>query len=227
MTVAVIPARGGSKRVPRKNIVDIGGKPMMAWTITAALESGVFDSVVVSTDDPEIAGLARDWGAVPVHRGQFADDHTPVSTVTLYVLEQLKAEQQKEYETVVQLMPNCPFRSADHIRAAVETFVNRAARFQISCFKYGWMNPWWAARLGPDLCPVPLFPEALKTRSQDLDELYCPTGAIWIANTAALAGSRTFYGPGHIWCPLDWKAAMDIDSPEDLDFARALLAAGL
>ena len=82
--IALIPARGGSKRIPKKNIIEFSGKPMIAWTIEAALKSEKFEKVVVSTDDPEIASVAQKYGAaVPFLREEDADDFTPISTVTL------------------------------------------------------------------------------------------------------------------------------------------------
>ena len=89
--IAVIPARGGSKRIPRKNIIGFFGKPLIAWTIDAARESGLFDRVLVSTDDAEIAAIARDWGAeVPFLRDRHADDVAPVARATLRALEQVR-----------------------------------------------------------------------------------------------------------------------------------------
>lgn len=221
--LAVIPARGGSKRIPRKNIMDFMGKPLIAWTIEAAVNSGVFKRVFVSTDDGEIAAVAKKYGAeIPFLRDKYCDDITPVSKVTMYALEQLKVRLGEEYRTVVQLMPNCPLRGSADIVNACKTFGDSGAPFQISCFKFGWMNPWWAVKLGEGGEPVPLFPEALKTRSQDLPDLYCPTGAIWIAAAAELLAQGTFYGKDHKFCPMPWEAAVDIDNYEDVEFAKAV-----
>jgi CMP-N-acetylneuraminic acid synthetase len=221
--IAVIPARGGSKRIPRKNIIDFAGKPMIAWTISAALESELFSHILVSTDDPEIATVSKDWGAeVPFLRDSAADDISPVSRATLAALHQAEAYWGTDADTVVQLMPNCPLRRSDDIVAAFARFRSGAAPFLISCFRYGWMNPWWAHRLDPSGKPEPLFKCALSRRSQDIEALYCPTGAVWIANIAALRKSQTFYGPGHIFHPIEWTSAIDIDDPEDLAMARAV-----
>jgi CMP-N-acetylneuraminic acid synthetase len=226
LIVAIIPARGGSTRIPRKNIVNFCDKPLIAWTIEAARECGLFKRIIVSTDDAEIASIAVDRGAeVPFHRDRYADDQTPVSVVTVHALEQLRGVLGEEYESVVQLMPNCPLRRASDIGDAYRHFVTSGSRFQISCFKFGWMNPWWAVTVDDRGRPAPLFPEMLKKRSQDLPDLYCPSGAIWIANARALMESKTFYGESHIFYPIDWKAAVDIDTSEDLEFARAVYEA--
>ena len=142
--VAIIPARGGSKRIEKKNIRELCGKPMIGWTISAARESGLFDRIVVSTDDPEIADVAKGLGAsVPFLRKHYADDISPVSLATVGTLRQLSDELGEQYDIVVQLMANCPLRRASHIVEALDNFVAQQARSQISCFKFGWMNPCW------------------------------------------------------------------------------------
>jgi CMP-N-acetylneuraminic acid synthetase len=221
--VAVIPARGGSKRIPRKNIMPFHGKPMIAWTIDAALESGLFDRVLVSTDDPEIAEVAARHGApVPFLRDGFADDQSPVSLATLASLDQLERECGESYAVVAQLMANCPIRSAADIRDAVAHFDLAGAPSQISCFKFGWMNPWWASKLSEGGHPQMLFPEALAVRSQDLPSLYCPTGAIWVADVLQLRQGNTFHLPGRVFCELSWESAVDIDDTDDFRMAEAI-----
>ena len=221
--IAIIPARGGSKRIPRKNVTPFRGRPMIGWTIEAALESAAFDIVLVSTDDAEIAETARAEGAeVPFLREAHADDQSPVSEAIITALGQAERHYATSFSSVAQLMPNCPLRGADEIRAAWAHFEDGAHRFQISAFEFGWMNPWWAARIGADGQPDWLFPGARSSRSQDLDRLYCPTGAIWIAEAPALVAARSFYGPGHVLCPMPWQAAIDIDDWHDLHMAEAL-----
>jgi N-acylneuraminate cytidylyltransferase len=221
--IAIIPARGGSKRIPRKNIMPFRGRPMIGWTIEAALESGVFDTVLVSTDDAHIAETARVEGAdVPFLRDAHADDQSPVSEAIITALGQAERHYGTSFSSVAQLMPNCPLRGADEIRAAWTFFEGGAHRFQISAFEFGWMNPWWAARMRADGQPEWLFPEARLLRSQDLDRVYCPTGAIWIAEVPALLGARSFYGSGHVLFPIPWQSAIDIDDWHDLRMAEAL-----
>jgi CMP-N-acetylneuraminic acid synthetase len=222
--IAIIPARGGSKRIPRKNIVPFGGKPMLAWTIEAALNSGCFAKVLVSTEDEEIAEVARRYGAeVPFLRNSHFDDQSTVSEAVCSALEQAQKLYGRTFSYVAQLMANCPLRGAEDIKSAMGYFSAGTHEFQISCFKFGWMNPWWAVKLDGQNYPQPMFPEALKTRSQDLPPLYCPTGAIWLAKPDALLRSRSFYGPGYKFFSLDWRAAVDIDDYEDLAMAQVLL----
>lgn len=221
--IAIIPARGGSKRIPKKNILDFFGVPMIVKTIQAANDSGCFDRVLVSTDDPAIAEISREHGAeVPFLRNDKADDVSPVSEATLFALLQAEVHWGEQYETVVQLMANCPLRTAEDIRRAVTAFDARTSAFQISSFKFGWMNPWWSVRLQDNAIPERLFPHAFSCRSQDLEDLYCPTGAIWIANSTALKEECTFYGEGHVFENMPWTSALDIDDYNDLEMAKAV-----
>jgi CMP-N-acetylneuraminic acid synthetase len=224
-TVAVIPARGGSKRIPGKNIMDFMGKPLIAWTIEAALRAGIFQRIVVSTDDEKIAAVATECGIdVPFLRGEASDDISPVSIATISALKQAGKFWNEEYDIVVQLMANCPLRGSGDIVEAYNNFIDNNFNFQLSAFKFGWMNPWWATRLDSSQKPEFIFPEALKKRSQDLEELYCPTGAIWIARVDKLLKETTFYGNEYRFFPLDWKAAVDIDNYEDVEFAEMIFA---
>jgi len=221
--LAVVSARGGSKRIPRKNIIDFFGRPLMAWSIRAALDAGVFRKVIVSTDDAEIAAIAREHGAeAPFIRERFTDDHSPISTVVADAVEIMRDRFGENYDVVAQIMPNCPMRTAEEIRDAYRNFTDNKLDFQLSSFAYGWMNPWWAFKISEDGAPSPLNERGLKSRSQDLEKLYCPTGAIWLAKTAALLRSKNFYGPGFRLYPIPWQSAVDIDDYEDLEMARAV-----
>lgn len=221
--IAVIPARGGSKRIPKKNIIDFMGKAMIAWTIEAALESQVFDRILLSTDSEEIAQVGRDCGLdIDFLRNDKNDDISPVSEATIAAIKQAEEYYGETYETVVQLMANAPLRKSVDISNHYNEFVSQEREFQLSSFKFGWMNPWWAAKLQEDNSPEWMFPEGITKRSQDLDDLYCPTGVIWIANVEKLKKSNTFYGPNYKFCEIDWKSAVDIDDYEDLEFAKAL-----
>nr|WP_317199863.1 acylneuraminate cytidylyltransferase family protein [uncultured Psychrobacter sp.] len=222
--IAIIPARGGSKRIPKKNIIDFNGQPMIAWSIQAARDSGAFTRILVSTDDPEIAEVAKNLGAeVPFLREQYADDHATVSEATTVALQQAMDYWQEEYKVVVQLMANCPLRTSADIIAALASFEQCKRTAQISCFEYGWMNPWWATQIDKRGKPNKLFPEAFAKRSQDLPKLYCPTGAIWISTVEHLLKYKTFYSPEHTFEPISLESAMDIDDYADLRFAKALL----
>jgi CMP-N-acetylneuraminic acid synthetase len=221
--IAIIPARGGSKRIPKKNIIDFDGKPMIAWTIEAALKSKYISNVIVSTDDLEIAEVSKVFGAeVPFLRESNADDHSPISLATIHTLTQIEKQQKKKPKIVVQLMANCPLRDQNDIDLAIENFLANKNNFQISCFKYGWINPWWAHKVDETGKAEPIFDEVGFKRSQDLPDLFCPTGAIWIARVPELIESQTFYGENYKFFPLSWLKAIDIDDYADLEMASIL-----
>lgn len=221
--IAIIPARGGSKRILKKNIIDFNGKPMIAWTIEAALKSQLFSKVLVSTDCEETADIARAFGAeVPFLRRGYSDDITPVSEATLDALLQAEKFWNLDFDTVTQLMANCPLRSSDDIINFRTEFLSRNIDFLLSCFKFGWMNPWWAFKLNEENKHSFLFEVATKKRSQDLDDLFCPTGSIWMANARTFKDAKTFYGEGQQFGVINWVAAIDIDDHNDLNMAKLI-----
>lgn len=222
--IAIIPARSNSKRIPNKNIVEVAGKPLLGWTVSAALESECFAKVVVSTDSEDIALIAEEAGAeVPFLRSAFHDDHSPSSVATIYALEQSMAHWGMSFDVTVQLLPTCPLRNADDIRSSIQVFEDKQRVFQISAQGFGWANPAWAAVLKEDGAPEWIDHKNLSSRSQDMPELVTPSGAIWIANTSALVKAKTFYGPGLCLEKLSLLSSIDIDEIEHLEIARMLL----
>ncbi|WP_109484779.1 cytidylyltransferase domain-containing protein [Occallatibacter savannae] len=223
--IAIIPARGGSKRVPGKNIRPLGGKELIGYTIEAAASSGLFERVVVSTDSEEIAAVAAKYGAeTPFLRArEISDDVTPVSAATADALERLDPDG-SQYDFVAQLMANCPLRTAGDLVSSFEQFVKSGADSQISIVRYGWQNPWWAMRRDESSFMLdPLFPREMSARSQDLPELFCPTGAIWWGKTRVIRELRTFHIANRTGWEIDWRHGVDIDTPEDMTFAEVLL----
>jgi pseudaminic acid cytidylyltransferase len=222
--VAIIPARGGSKRIPRKNVREFYGKPLIAYTIEAAITSGIFSKVIVSTDSEEIAVVAKRFMAeVPFLReANIADDHTPVSLVTLDALERLDPDGTK-YRHIAQVMPNCPLRTAEDIRESYRQFIAAEADSQISVTRFGWLNPWWAMTRNEKCELSPIFPEQIGKRSQDLPEAFCPTGAIWWAKTDVLRRERTFHIEGRTGWGMPWQRAIDIDTEDDWKLAGLLM----
>jgi N-acylneuraminate cytidylyltransferase len=220
--VAIIPARGGSKRIPHKNIFDLLGKPMIAYTIEAAIQSGVFEKVIVSTDSTEIAEVAKNFGTdVPFMREKYTDDYSNVSEVVIHALDQTEKYYETKYNVVTSLMPNCPLRNAENIKSAIKNFSDNKYLSQISCFRFGFMNPWWAFKMNNDYSAEWIFDD-IKKRSQDLPELFCPTGAIWISQTEYLKKHNSFYSPEVKYFEMDWKNAIDIDNYEDIEIAKSI-----
>jgi CMP-N-acetylneuraminic acid synthetase len=210
--------------VPLKNIRELCGRPAIAYSIDAALESGLFERVVVSTDSEQIASVAVACGAeVPFMRDAvLADDHAPVSAATVDALERLDSAG-TSFRAVAQLMANCPLRNARDIRDSYDQFASSGAAGQISITRYGWLNPWWAVVRDPDFRLRNILPESLGRRSQDLPEVFCPTGAIWWATADALRAERTFHTADKRGWEIPWQRAVDVDTQEDWEMAEMLM----
>lgn len=223
--LAVIPARGGSKRIPGKNIRPMAGQPLIEYTIEAALGSGIFDRVVVSTDSPQIAAIARAAGAdVPFLRETaLADDHTPVSVATADMLERLGSSS-SVFDSVAQLMPNCPLRTSADIVDSYRSFAESGFSSQISVCRYGWLNPWWAITRDEGDALVPVFEQRHAERSQDQPDVFCPTGAVWWVRAATLRAERTFHIARRTGWELPWERAVDIDDEDDWRMAEVLMS---
>lgn len=222
--IAIILARGGSKRLPKKNILNFGGKPLIAWSIEAAIKSKMFKKILVSTDSKQIAGISIKYGAeVPFLRNTNSDDFSSSSKATHTALLQAENYWNMKFDIVTQLMANCPLRTATNIQKGIRAFNKSNAPSQISCFKFEWMNPFWAFKLSKNRKPKLLFPKEIYKRSQDLPSLFCPTGALWIAKRNIFVEKKDFYLPNYTSEPLEWISAIDIDNKEDFDMAKMFL----
>jgi CMP-N-acetylneuraminic acid synthetase len=223
--LAVIPARGGSKRIPGKNLRCLGGKPLLSYAVVAAQQCGLFTHVLVSTDSPEIADVAREYGAeVPFLREPaLSDDFVPVSAATADALDRLDPDG-SAYDYVCQLMPNCPLRNATDISDSFQQITATGAESQISVVRYGWQNPWWALRRDESLVLKPVFEDAMAMRSQDLPDLFCPSGAVWWANADTLRRERTYHIDDRTGWEISWMHGIDIDTEDDWAMAEVLLS---
>lgn len=193
MKIAVIPARGGSKRIPRKNIKDFCGKPMIAWSIGAAQACGLFDHIIVSTDDAEIAEVAKTWGAeVPFMRPvELSNDFVGTRAVTLHALEWAMAEY-GNIAYVCTIYATAPFIKATDLSNGLALMVEsgKSLAFTVTSFPY----PIQRALLITKTSGVAMFqPEYLMTRSQDLQSAYHDAGQFyWAKAEAIMAGIPTF-----------------------------------
>lgn len=222
-TLAVIPARGGSTRVPHKNLALVEGHPLLAYAVSAALSSGCFDAVVVSTDNTEYAQVATSYGALVVDRpAELATHNAGLVDVLLHALDDLE----DDYTDVCQMMACCPLRSAADIVAHFNHFRNARARFQISVVPYVGTYPEWAMSLSSESVLKAVSGDSFGSSHALGDNFVCPTGAIWFAETAALRAERTFYASDLLGVSMAASNGFDIDTPEDLAHAR-ILAAGL
>ncbi|ANJ55191.1 pseudaminic acid cytidylyltransferase [Pseudomonas silesiensis] len=215
MNLAIIPARGGSKRIPRKNIKLFCGKPMIAWSIEAALQSGCFDQVIVSTDDEEIAEVARCYGAtVPFMRpAELSDDHTGTIPVIRHGIEWFHAQGQSVEHTCC-LYATAPFVSPEDIRRGFDTLAEVGCDYAFSVTSYAFPIQ-RAIRLNAEGRVEMFNTEHFNTRSQDLEEAYHDAGQFYWGRSDAWLQGRMIFNPGSTPVVLPRHRVQDIDTPED------------
>ena len=218
-TLGLITARGGSKGIPRKNVRMLAGKPLIAWTIEAALRAGVLDAVVVSTDYEEIAAVARQAGAeVPFLRpAELAEDSTPGVDPVLHALDALPG-----YDAVLLLQPTSPLRSSTDICACLTLAAESAAASVVSVCEPQ-THPYWTYRLLEGRRLEPLFQGATAARRQDLPEAYALNGALYLADAAWLRERCAFVGAETLAYVMPAARSVDIDNELDWRIADMLL----
>ncbi|PDT81734.1 pseudaminic acid cytidylyltransferase [Sinorhizobium sp. BJ1] len=215
MKLAVIPARGGSKRIPRKNIKQFAGKPMITWSIDAAIESGCFDRVIVSTDDQEIAEIARQSGAeVPFLRpAELSDDYATTSDVIRHAINWL-AESDVSPERVCCIYATAPFLRASDLARGFDLLEERGADFAFSATSYAFPIQ-RAIRLTSEGRVEMLMPEQFSTRSQDLDEVYHDAGQFYWGRSEAWLSGKPVFSSFATALILPRYLVQDIDMPDD------------
>jgi len=224
--IAIIPARGGSKRLHRKNILPLGGVPLVAWSILAAKQSGVFCDILVSTDDQEIADVAITYGArvLWMRPPELAGDTASVVDVLLYDLNRYEATVKVEVDSVMLLQPTSPYRRASTIRGAVEAFqnANGASIVGVSPAK---THPFWCLVADEEGSMRPFAnPDGLALRSQDLPPVFEVNGCLYLTDTRYLRESRSIYTkPFRPFVIDDPVESIDIDTPFDWRVAEACL----
>jgi CMP-N-acetylneuraminic acid synthetase len=219
----MIPARSGSKRIPGKNVRRLFGHPMLAYAVSAALNSRLFSQVIVSSEDLTIGRIAEWYGAAFVLRpSELASDSASLVDVARHVLNVLRSRG-IEPEAICQCMPNCPLVRSEDIVEHWRLFNGGHRLFQISVVPYRGVHPHWA--VVSDDCRVGrwLFGERNLVRSQELSPAFCPTGAIWWARTSDFLTQNAFYGSPFHLAPIDPNRGIDIDNEEDLELAELLV----
>jgi N-acylneuraminate cytidylyltransferase len=215
MKLAVIPARGGSKRIPRKNIKMFCGKPMIAWSIEAALQSGCFDKVIVSTDDEEIAEVARQYGAsVPFMRpAELSDDYAGTIPVIQQAIEWCKANG-FDVRQVCCLYATAPFVSPEDLHRGLKILEQSGSQYAFSVTSYAF--PIQRAIRLTGTGRVEMFnPEYFNTRSQDLEESYHDAGQFYWGLADAWLQGKMIFSPESSAVLLPRHRVQDIDTPED------------
>lgn len=223
MKLAVIPARGGSKRIPRKNIKLFCGRPIIAWSIDTARASGCFDRIVVSTDDDEIAAIARAEGAeTPFMRPRtLADDYTGTMAVVEHAIRATEAQCQ-EFSHVCCIYPTAPLLLPCSLNDAYERLITSGAAFSFGVASYG--HPIQRAlRLSSDGDVSMFEPRFAMTRSQDLEPGFHDAGQFcWGVRDAFLTGVSPLSSGSSVAVVLPRQRVVDIDTLEDWDLAEAL-----
>ncbi|MFW8600413.1 cytidylyltransferase domain-containing protein [Desulfobacterota bacterium M19] len=224
--LGLIPAKGSSTRLPRKNIMPLGGKPLISWAGEALKNSGICDRIVVSTEDKEVASVARDEGLeVPFLRpAKLAVDPAGVVDVALHCLATLR-HLGDTYDTLIITLPTCPFRTAQDIRNAYNLFRERNANFLmgVSSFDH---TPFAAMQL-QDGTVKPWFPNYFGRKSQEMPAAYRPNGALNILAIKEFEEARSYFETPLYAYIMPWPRGIDIDTPDDLTMAEAVLASKL
>ncbi|WP_151901323.1 cytidylyltransferase domain-containing protein [Sulfurimonas hydrogeniphila] len=220
--LAIIPARGGSKRLPRKNVLDLAGKPLISWSIEAAKQSKYIDEVVVSSDDDEVLNIAKEQNASIMKRPvRLATD----TATTFEVVEHLIKNFEKQYTYIILLQPTSPLRKSEDIDKAIEFLHTKNADAVISVCEME-HSPLWSNTLPKDKSMATfLHKEILNKRSQDLETYYRLNGSIYIIKVAKLLEKKSFFLKDNIYAyVMDQKKSIDIDTKLDLEIANYLLS---
>lgn len=217
--ICIIPARGGSKRIPGKNIKDFIGKPIIAYSIEAARESGLFDEVMVSTDDSEIAQIAKDYGArVPFLRSsKNADDFATTAEVLLEVIE-CYGEQGRNFDNLCCIYPCAPFVQTDKLRKAHEMLVEESLDCVFPVVPFGY--PVQRALRVQGHNASMFSPQYEFSRSQDLEEAYHDCGQFYFVKVESLFRNRSLFSVNTGVIILGLMEAQDIDTESDWKLAE-------
>ena len=219
--LAIIPARGGSKELPQKNILPLAGKPLIVWSIEAANKSKYIDRCIVSTDDEEIAQLAKKYGCeVPFMRpAELATDDANVNDVFLHVLDLLR----EQYDILVVLQPTSPLRESEDIDHALEMIEHENVSAVVSVCKSNKPLPWHFT-IEKDGVLKSVFPrKKLSVNRQELSPTYLPNGALFIAYTDFFRSKTTFYTESTFAYIMPPERSVDIDTRNDFLLAEAIL----
>ncbi len=222
MNYAIIPARGGSKRIPRKNIKQFAGKPMIAWAIETAKKSECFEEIVVSTDDEEIAEIANKYGAItPFQRpAEIADDYSPTLPVIRHAIKWL-TENNKQPDKVCCIYPTTPFLKIDDLRTGLNTLSSENCDFVVSVTQYP--HPIQRAlKITANEKLQMLNPQQRLTRSQDLEDYFHDAGQFYWGHSKSWCDNDQIFGDNTRAVILPSERVVDIDTPRDWERAEAM-----
>jgi len=220
--IALIPARGGSKGLPRKNIALLNGKPLISYSIQSALNTNLVSRVIVSTEDAEIAETSRKYGAEVMDRPrELAQDDTPTMSVVIWTLNQLEANGYFA-DAIVLLQPTTPLRTSHDIDAAAKLFFESDCESVVSICEME-HSPYWSFKVENGFISSLLGKEHLSIRRQDLPKVYLPNGALFISSPKVLLRTKSFYTDRTMPYIMPSERSIDIDSEKDLLLAEIML----
>lgn len=221
--LGIIPARGGSKGIPNKNIVDFLGKPLIARTIETALDSNVFAKIIVSTDSQEIADISSSYGAeVPFLRpSDLAGDSIGAIDVDIHTIQWLEKHESFNADYIIHLQATSPFRTAEDIRNVINLAVEKDADSVISLSVVS-EHPNWMKLVSKEGKISSFLEEDQITSRQKLPEIYRLNGAIYMVKTSKFVDERTWFFEKTYAYIMSRQASIDIDEPFDLEIARLL-----
>lgn len=216
MNIAIIPARSGSKRIPRKNIKDFCGKPILAYAISVAKSARIFDEIIVSTDCAEIQAVARDFGAESPHlREKYSDDFATTIDVLAYEAEHLRLQKK---DCVCCIYPCTPLLNAYFLKSGFEKFLQNPARYVFSACEYS-ANPLRSFFIKDDKIQM-LAKQFEISRSQDLEALYFDAGQFYFGSAENFLAKKPIFSADSAIIKIPQIFASDINTPEDWEIAE-------
>ena len=222
--ICIIPARGGSKRVPNKNIIDLGGKPLIAHTIEAAIHSGLFgNNIYVSSDSEKILKVADKYpGVQKIKRPKnISGDKASLVDAVLHLLKNTGSKNDDgKFDNLCMLPANCPLRNALDIKNAHLTFGKTGTNTLMSVVAYHWFYPFWALQEKDAHLDFYFGKKYLKDSKLLPKNIYCPIGAIYWVKIANFLREKKFYGKDLVKYEIPFERSVDIDTFEDLEMAR-------
>ncbi len=232
--ISFIGARGGSKGLKNKNILNLAGKPLIAWTVEASVQSRYIDRTIVSTDSPEIAAAAKDAGAdVPFMRpDELATDKAPIILAMQHCLDWLEKNEGERYDYILRLQPTSPLRTVEHVDSAIENYFRNKTTDEDTLVsvshapeKVGWLME------KTDACYIDFhfyLTDTQKMNRQSLPTYYLPNGAIYMGPVPVIKSSKTDFYTGRVLpFVMDNALAADIDTAKDFEEVEKIVAGRL
>ncbi len=220
--ICIIPARGGSKRIPKKNIIDFHGKPLIKYTIEAAIRSKLFGgNIYISSDSEDILAVARTYSKKGVRTllrpAEISGDDASLEEAALHLLRSIPGS----FDILCLLMPNFPLRNAKDVRGSYETFVKSGASYLMTVTDYQWLNPFWAMAEKKGRIRF-FFGEKYIIDSKKLPKVYAQADAVRFVKVPIFLKDKTFFGKDMVKYEIPFERSIEIDDVKGLELAEKL-----